>query len=136
MAQQRYDRLAKRLDRIERCSSKQGPIIIVHNLGEDPSLRAAAINESGRRWPLVIDTGVYRSDPDPQYCSRESVAAALPQAKALIAVRARQNDNGHAQKTEKHWLRLCERFDLDFEMYRRALRPNRENADEVRRPPE
>ena len=38
---------------------------------EDPMLRAAAIDPSGQRRVIVINTGVDRGDPDPMYCTRE-----------------------------------------------------------------
>jgi hypothetical protein len=78
--------------------------VIVRTLGEDPTLRAAEIDRSGQRRVIVIDTGVYRSDPDPAFCTRESVAAALAEAKAM----------GFDERTEEHWLALCRRFDIDY----------------------
>ena len=83
-------RITTRIDDLaERVTPSQGPIMIVHTLGEDPMLRAAKIDPSGQRRVIVIDTGVERGDPDPTYCTRESVAAALPEAKATITAQRR-----------------------------------------------
>ena len=48
-------------------------------------MRAAKIDPSGQRRVPVIGIAVHRSDPDPDFCTRASVAAALSEAKEIIA---------------------------------------------------
>ena len=124
------NRITSRIDELtERLTPDRGPITIVRTLGEDPVMRAAAIDPTGPRRVIVIDTGVNRQDPDLAFCTRESVAEALPNAKEIIAGQRRweqqrraaktdtQNDfGGFAERMEEHWLALCRRFDLDYEM--------------------
>ena len=104
--------------------------MIVRTLGEDPMLRAAAIDPSGKRQVYVINTGIDRDDPDPDYCTRESVAQALPEAKATIAGQRRWEQQRRAAQTAQidrhndsdsfvdrmagHWLGLCQHFGLDY----------------------
>jgi hypothetical protein len=115
-------RITTRIDELaERLAPSRGPIMIFRTLGEDPTLRAAQIDRSGQRPVIVINTGIDRSDPDPAFCTRESVAAALPKAKAMIAgqrelaTRDTHNDfGGFAERMEEHWLALCRRFDIDY----------------------
>jgi hypothetical protein len=81
-------RITSRIDDLtERLTPDREPITIIRTLGENPMLRAANIGSTAQRRVMVINTGVPRGDPDPEYCTRESVAAALPEAKASIAGR-------------------------------------------------
>jgi hypothetical protein len=60
--------------------------------------------------------------PDPALCTRESVAAALPEIRATIAEQrelAERDRSGNgfgafADSLEAEWLALCKRFDLDY----------------------
>ena len=124
MARHQYDRIIRRLSGIEeRQSPQQQPLVIWRTLGEDVSLRAAALDPTGKR---PVHTVRWRSgnpcSPDPAYCTRESVAAALPEIKATIAEERELAERGgsgngfgaFADRLEAEWLELCKRFDLDY----------------------
>ena len=80
--------------------------------------------------PLITDSAGHElgsasgnlDSPDPAYCTRESVAAALPEIKTTIAEQRELaerdgSDNSFgafADRLEAEWLTLCERFDLDY----------------------
>src|SRR5262245_48910241 len=124
MARHQYDRIIRRLSGIEeRQSPQRQPLVFWRTVGEDVSPRAAALDPTGKR---PVHTVRWRSgnpcSPDPAYCTRESVAAALPEIKATIAEQRELaerdgSDNSFATFAdclEAEWLTLCERFDLDY----------------------
>jgi len=125
MARHQYDRIIRRLSGIEeRQSPQQRPLVIWRTLGEDVSLRAAALDPTRKRPVLVVR---WRSgnpcSPDPAYCASESVAAALPEIKATIAEQRElaERETGAANSfatfadcLEAEWRALCKRFDLDY----------------------
>jgi hypothetical protein len=124
-------RLSARIDELE--AEIAPPVIyLASTLGEAPELRAASARGYDVRFiecqivdPLdntvFIYTGVHRR-PDPACCTRESVAAALPDAKRNIAEQAKfagtamdRANNGMFSELESIWRELCGRFDVPYD---------------------
>jgi hypothetical protein len=124
MARHQYDRIIRRLSGIEeRQWPPRRPLVIMRTLGEEVSLRAAALDPTGKRPVHEVSwRGGNSCSPNPAYCTRESVAAALPEIKATIAEQrdlAERDRSGNgfgafADCLEAEWLTLCKRFDLDY----------------------
>ena len=113
---QRIDELAER-----RGPTDHRPNLVLRIEGEDPLLRAASQDPSGRRPLLVVCTGMTTTF-DPRFCTAASVAADLAEIKATIAgqrelaKRDTCNDfSGYADRLDREWRDLCAQVRVDYD---------------------
>jgi hypothetical protein len=91
-------------------------------VGATGTLRLPASDPDRQRPLCVINTGVPRSSAaDAAFCTRGSVAAALPRRKPSLRARGlvpsaigATTTAASPSKLETDWLALCRRFDLDY----------------------
>jgi hypothetical protein len=120
MARHQYDRIIRRLSGIEeRQQPQRQPVVIWRTLGEEVSLRAAALDPTGKRpvrevrWRggnlcSIARAKVWRlryprlRRPSP---SNERLAERDRSGNGFGAL---------ADRLEAEWLTLCKRFDLDY----------------------